>query len=154
MIARLASLRRRLARDESGTSLVEFGFFAPFLALLVGGAIDLSMGLSDRFTLQQAVNRSLEMLQARHAVADADDADVDYSYLEAEAAAAAGVPVEQVSVTRWLECDGVEEEDYSAVCADGEDTARYLELRIDSTFEGQFFLGTTAVVATGAVRIQ
>jgi Flp pilus assembly pilin Flp len=54
-----------LRRDERGTALIEFGFLAPFLAMLAMGVIDLSRGLAERFALQQAVNRSLELVQAR-----------------------------------------------------------------------------------------
>ena len=145
---------RALARDQRGTSLIEFGFLAPFLALLTMGIIDLSRGLSERFTIQQAVNRSLELIQARPPVAGADDTDVDYSDVRTEAAAAAGVPEAQVTLTRWRECDGVEEADYSGTCADGEDTARYFELRIDKPFTGNFFVGEIDLFATGVMRIQ
>ena len=52
----LSSLRH----DERGVSAVEFAFLIPILATLILGIIDLSTALSQRFTLQQAVNRSLE----------------------------------------------------------------------------------------------
>ena len=145
---------RLLARDERGTSLIEFGFLAPFLALLTMGIIDLSRGLSERFTLQQAVNRSLELVQARPAVAGADETDVNYDFVIAEAVRAAGVEEDQVELSRWRECDGVEEDDYEGTCADGEDSARYLRIRIDKDFEGEFYFDTIPMSATGALRIQ
>ena len=143
-----------LARDERGTSLIEFGFLAPFLALLTMGVIDLSRGIAERFATQQAVNRSLELVQARPGVADADDDDVDYSYVRTAAAAAAGVPENQVTLTRWLECDGVEQASVTGTCADGEDIARYLRVRIDKDFEGEFYFGTIPMRASGALRTQ
>ena len=143
-----------LARDERGTSLIEFGFLAPFLALLTMGIIDLSRGLAERFTIQQAVNRSLELVQARPAVADADDNEVDYSYVRTEAATAAGVDEDQVTLTHWLECDGVEQQEYTGTCASGEDTARYLRVRIVKDFEGEFYFDTIPMAASGALRIQ
>ena len=143
---------RTLAADTRGTSFVEFGMLAPVLALLVMGIIDLSTALSDRFTIQQAANRSLELLQARPVVAD-DDGDVDYSFVKAEAADAAGVPETQVTLTQWLECDGVAD-DGDDSCADDEDAARYLRVRITKNFQGRFLLGTTPMAASGALRIQ
>ena len=143
-----------LARDERGTSLIEFGFVAPFLALLAMGMIDLSRGLAERFALQQAVNRALELVQARPAVAGAEATDLDYGFARTEAAAAAGVPEEQVTLTRWLECDGVEKTNVTDTCADGEDTARYLRVRIEKDFEGEFYFDTIPMTATGALRTQ
>ena len=141
---------RSIAGDERGASLVEFGFLAPVLALLVMGIIDLSKALSDRFTLQQAVNRSLELLQARPVVADASG-EVDYGFVEEEAMSAAGVPEDQVDVTDWQECNGVAS---TSACAEGQDSARYLRVRITKNFQGQFFLGATPMAASGTLRIQ
>ena len=141
---------RSLAGDERGTSLVEFGFLAPILALLVMGVIDLSRALSERFTLQQAVNRSLELLQARPVVANADG-EVDYGFVEEEAMSASGASEDQVEVTDWRECNGVET---TESCEEGEDSARYLRVRIEKNFQGEFFLGTTPMSASGTLRIQ
>lgn len=151
---RLLSLPRALARDERGTSLIEFGFLAPFLALLAMGVIDLSRGLAERFALQQAVNRSLELVQARTRTTS-DGSAVDYSFVKAEAARAAGVPASQVELTKWLECDG-EEGNYvfTDTCPDGTASARYLRVRITKDFQGDFYFETIAMSASGALRIQ
>lgn len=150
----MRTLLPRLALDERGTSLIEFGFMAPLLAVLAMGVVDLSRGLAERFALQQAVNRSLELVQARPAVAGAEATDLDYSYVQTEAATAAGVPESQVTLTRWLECDGEEQASVTGTCADGEDTARYLRVRITKNFEGDFYFQTIAMSATGALRTQ
>jgi Flp pilus assembly protein TadG len=143
-----------LARDERGTSLIEFGFLAPFLAFLTMGVIDLSRGLAERFALQQAVNRSLELVQARPAVAGAEATDVDYTYVKTEAASAAGVPATQVTLTRWLECDGVQQPQVTGTCDDDEDTARYLRVLITKDFKGDFYFETIPMAASGALRTQ
>ena len=75
MLRTLASPLRRLRRDARGASMIEFGMLAPFLGLLVAGMIDLGQGLSERYTLQQAVNRGLEMLHSATPEADADEFD-------------------------------------------------------------------------------
>jgi Flp pilus assembly protein TadG len=145
---------RTLAGDQRGTSLIEFGFLAPMLALLTMGIIDLSRGLAERFAIQQAVNRSLELLQARPAVAGATDTEVDYDFVKAEAVRAADVDEDQVTLTKWLECDGEEQGDFNGSCEDGEDTARYLRVRIVKDFEGEFYFDTIPMAASGALRIQ
>lgn len=142
-----------LARDERGTSLIEFGFLAPFLAVLAMGIIDLSRGLAERFALQQAVNRSLELVQSRPATASATATDLDYEFAKTEAEAAAG-PGATVTVTRWLECNGVDKGAANGSCTGTEDTARYLRIRITKNFQGDFYFSTIRMTATGAVRTQ
>jgi len=142
-----------LVRDERGTSLIEFGFLVPFLAVLAMGIIDLSRGLAERFALQQAVNRSLELIQARPAVAGATATDLDYNFALVEAQTAAGTGA-TVTMTRWLECNGVEQGQVTGNCADEQDTARYLRIPITKNFQGEFYYSTIAMSATGAVRTQ
>lgn len=145
---------RRLNDDERGVSMVEFGFVAPVLALMVAGIVDLSMGLSHRFGLQQAVNRSLEMVQANRVQGNATSTGPDYSVLVRETAAAAGVTEDKVTMTRWLECDGVKQGSFDGSCAATADAARYVELRVVKDFVGRMFVKTVPVTVAGAVRIQ
>jgi Flp pilus assembly protein TadG len=142
-----------LRRDERGVSVIELGFLAPILALLATGVIDLSKGLSERFTIQQAVNRSLELVQARPAVADENDNEVSYEFVRTEALKAAGTGA-QVTLTLWRECDGVTKTPYADSCAEGEDQARYLRVRITKNYAGQFYFSSIPLVASGAMRIQ
>jgi Flp pilus assembly protein TadG len=145
---------RALARDERGTSLIEFGFLVPFLALLTMGIIDLSRGLAERFAIQQAVNRGLELVQARPAVAGATGSDVDYSYVKTEVATAAVVPQSQVTLTQWLECNGNNAGDVNGTCPDGQDMARYLRVRVTKDFKGEFYYDTIPMAASGTLRTQ
>jgi Flp pilus assembly protein TadG len=148
-----ASSIRQLAAHERGTSVVEFGFVAPFLCLLLAGIVDLSAGLSERFSLQQAIGRSFEMIQAKPAEAAENTAGVNWDFLRNEAAAAADVPVGQVTLTKWLECDGVEK-GYTDDCTAGQEVARYVRLTITKDFVGKFYLATFPMSATSVVRIQ
>jgi Flp pilus assembly protein TadG len=153
-LLRFARLLNRLGRDQCGASITELALAAPLLTLFVTGAIDLGDGLSQRFTLQQSVDRSLEMLQAGPVEGDADEADVNYDFLIDEAAAAAEVPASQVTLRKWLECDNAPQTHYEDSCDPGEETARYVELRIDKVYDGQFFLGDYPMTASAAMRIQ
>jgi Flp pilus assembly pilin Flp len=143
-----------LARDERGTSLIEFAFLVPFLALLTMGVIDLSRGIAERFNLQQAVNRGLELVQARPAFAGAKSGDVDYSFVKNEVVAASGVDPDQVTLTRWLECDGGDPKAVTETCEDDEDVARYLRVRVTKNFTGEFYYKTIPLAASGTLRTQ
>lgn len=143
-----------LARDERGTSLIEFGFLAPFLALLTMGVIDLSRGLAERFALQQAVNMGLELVQAKPAVADAKTNDVNYDFVKDEVVAQTGVAPAQVTLDRWLECDGGDPKLITETCTGTEDVARYLRVRVTKNFTGEFYYKTIPMAASGTVRIQ
>jgi Flp pilus assembly pilin Flp len=143
-----------LARDERGTSLIEFGFLIPFLALLTMGVIDLSQGLAERFALQQAVNQGLELVQARPAVADPDSGEVNYDFVKNHIVAVTKVPSGQVTVTRWLECDGIDKGDVEGTCAAGQAVARYLRVRVTKDFEGEFYFDDIPMAATGTLRTQ
>lgn len=142
-----------LARDERGTSLIEFGFLVPFLAVLTMGIIDLSRGLAERFAIQQAVNRGLELVESRSATGSATASDADYNFALVEAQTAAGTDA-TVTMTRWLECNGVDSGAATGTCPDGQDSARYLRLRITKNFQGDFYFSTIRMTATGAVRTQ
>src|SRR5688500_450649 len=107
---------KRLRGDERGVSVIELGLVAPVVALFIAGIIDLSQGLAQRFQMQQAVNRTLELVLSHPPEADADENEVDYSFIAAEAAAVAGVEEDQVTITTWLQCNDERMDDYTANC--------------------------------------
>ncbi|TMJ15821.1 MAG: hypothetical protein E6G94_05880 [Alphaproteobacteria bacterium] len=143
---------RRLADDESGTSVIEFALMLPVLSLLVAGVIDLSEGLADRFALQQAVNRGLEIVQSKPLSTGADRKTISYTFAKTEAERAA--PGSVVTIETWLECNGAVQGDFYGTCPDHQDTARYLRLRARKNYTGSMFLGTVPMSATGAMRVQ
>jgi Flp pilus assembly protein TadG len=152
---RPASLLRALRRDEQGTTLVEMGFLLPILAVMIAGIIDLSMGISARFSLQQSVTRSLEMIQAnRPSITNMQSNTVNYDFLKQEVAAAAGVGVDKVTLNQWLECSGVRQSSYTGTCAATQDTARYIELVVTKNYVGKLYVKTVPLRATAAVRVQ
>ncbi len=180
---RLGFLKRKplctLSQDERGTSVIELAIIAPFLAMLIMGIIDLSTGFSRRLELIEAVNRTIEKVAAKNFEIPSGADGPDFAYLREDAAEAAGVPEDDVTVTRWLECDGEEQDDFEGTCAKDETRvecqtvdpdpdlgctpvmARYVQIRIDSSFEPAFATilaanadGTYPLFAEAAVRIQ
>jgi Flp pilus assembly protein TadG len=158
MAGKLLSLRR----DERGTSIIEFAFVAPILALFVMGLVDLSRGVAARASLDQAAYRTLERVTIGGSAAAAQ---TDYSYLATEAATAAGVPVTNVTVDNWLECNGTRQTDYDSTCPTGQMSSRYVQITIRSSFTPTFSYGplgrsfyqnvngSVAITAVHAVRI-
>ena len=160
----VSTFRRRINKlglDQRGTSLVEFAFVVPFLALLVVGIGDLARGFSEKYALQQAANRTMEMA---HLGSRADN----YDYLKVEAAAAAadvGATGATVTLKSWLECNGNSniELPWTGECPAGQQIARYLTLRINSTFRPAFgsivYAGANAdgsvpISASASLRVQ
>lgn len=150
----MTRLLRKLGRDQSGTSVIEFGLFAPVLGLMLMGITDLSMGYSRKLELEQAAYRALEKIQIGYSTAR-------YETLQGEAAAAAGVPASSVVVDRWLECDRARQTSFIGTCPGGQETARYVGLTINGSYTPRFDFGvmtttagTVPISAFKSVRIQ
>lgn len=156
---------KSFVRDERGASLIEFGFLAPVLALMAMGISDLSRAISDRFTIQAAVNRSIELLQAHPVVISGSATSTsgsstcgNYCYVKTEAQNAAGANA-TVTLTMWHQCidasDNIVMQDFNADCATGEDDeGRYVRVKIDKTFTGGFYFHSIAMSTSDAVRVQ
>ncbi len=153
---------RKLVSDQRGTSLLEFAFAAPIFALMLVGIGDLARGFSERFALQQAANRTLEM-------AHLGTRQDNYEFLWAEAAEAAkdaGKEGATVTLDSWLDCvrdDGTKtKKAWGETCLDTEETARYVTLTLSSTFTPAFgtagYLNVTSgnvpISASASVRVQ
>jgi Flp pilus assembly protein TadG len=155
MLARFRSGLGRIRRDERGVAFVEFGFLVPILALFVLGIIDIAMGVSHRFTMQQAVNRSLELLLVRPPTAADNQADVSYTDIRQEAATAAGVPIAQVTADRFVLCNGVAPTPATATtCPVGQQLATYLRVTVTKPYTGAFYLGIVPLSVSGSMRLQ
>lgn len=156
MLQRIRSRLRALQRDERGLSLVEFAAIAPFLGVLTVAMADLGRGYAERFSLQQAVNRTLELAHQGTKLND-------YSFLIAEAMSAADVPATSVTLTQWLECDGGTALAFTATCSGTQQTARYVKLTVVKSFKPLFTTrgypnvqtdGTVQLSANASLRVQ
>jgi hypothetical protein len=125
------SARRTLSADLQGTSTVELGMLAPFLALLILGTVDASRAASEKMRLQQAAARTIEM-------ASGGGSGADPSVLAAEAAAAANVPANSVVVDRWLECDRARQPSFDGACTSAAEVGRYMSVSITQEYRPWF----------------
>ena len=139
----------RLRDDASGASVIEFGLFAPILALMVMGISDVAMGYSAKLQVEQAAYRALEKVAV-------GTVQSDYQYLRNEAASAdgsGGIQASDVTVDNWLECDRVRQASFTALCPTGQDTARYVRITINWSYTPKFSYGPLVGNSSGVVPI-
>ena len=122
------SLLGALGRDDRGSSLVETALVIPILLMLMAGASDLAMGYWIKMQTQQATARSVELAN----VGGLERLSLDD--LRNEAVAAAKVPSGNVTILRWLECDGATQALFEGSCAEGQVVGRYVSVRIDNSY--------------------
>lgn len=158
-----------LNRDERGASIIELALTAPFLAAMVIGMVDISRGYHAKLTLEQVAQRAVE--KAMQGMQGDDSTDI-FDGLKAETAAAAQIDEEDVTVTYWLECNGVSQNtggtagmaaDYEKVCPNSTDVfSRHMNVRLEKTYTPMFktkFLGSNAdgtftLVGEAGLRVQ
>ena len=151
---------RRLGSSTKGVGAIEFALFAPVLAIMILGVADTARVISTRLTLQQAVNRALEK-------AAVGTVQTDYQYLAVEVASAAAIPVGNVDVDAWLECDRTRQPLLSGSCEEGQMVSRYVRLTARKEHKLLFPLskfgvkvlnsgpdGTMPMKAESALRVQ
>ena len=145
----------RLDRDHRGTATIELALFAPILATMVIGIIDISMAVGRKLSIEQAAQRSIEKVMQTTGETTAE------ATIIAEAATQAGVAPENVTVTYKLECNATPVADYNAECDPGEVESRYIEVNVVDTYtpmfpvrysgigdDGKFHLSATAGMRT------
>lgn len=148
---------RRLRRDETGASIIEFALFVPILAAMLMGITDFSMGYAQKLRNEQAVYRALEKVAV-------GSVQSDYQYLRNEAAAAdgaGGIQTSHVTVDNWLECNRARQTDFDGECATGQDRARYVRVTVSYSYRPRFAApmivnssGVVPLTASAALRIQ
>ena len=121
----------RFIREIGGVSVIETALVFPILLTLMAGATDFAMGFGLKMQAQQAAARSIELATAGGLEA------LSITTLQEEAATAARVPPAQVTVRKWLECNGVVK-DFDIGCNGGEIIGRYVSVRIQNAYSPMF----------------
>ena len=140
------------ARSEDGTAIVEMGFAAPILSLLLIGMVDMSRGYSAKLQIEQIAQRTVEKVQNGNYA----DTTAYKDALKAEAAAAAGVATSAVTVTSWMECNNNGTKlAFTATCADStHQYARYVEVNIDKKYTPMFKTKFAGAAADGTYTLK
>lgn len=146
----------RLFADEGGSSVIEMGLVAPFLAAMLIGMVDLSRAYSTKLSVEQAAQRTIEKIQ----VSSYDPAD--NAVIRQEAADAAGVSTSDVVVASWLQCNNsATKQSFTSSCSDGESFARYIGIEIRKSYTPLFPVkwdktasGVWTVRGVAGIRVQ
>ncbi|HEX8534701.1 MAG TPA: TadE/TadG family type IV pilus assembly protein [Allosphingosinicella sp.] len=150
MATAILSRLRSLRDDERGVSLLEFTAMAPMLGLLIVAVADIGRGYTERFALQQAANRTLEL-------AHSGTKTNDYSFLATHAQTAAGTDA-TVTLTQWLECTATNgtrtTKTMGSTCSAGEETGRYVTLNIAKPFDPVFTTMGYPTEADGSIKLK
>jgi Flp pilus assembly protein TadG len=126
-------LLSRLRHDLRGVATIELALYAPILALLTIGIVDMSNAFGRKLALEQAAQRAIERVMQT-----TGDTTVEET-IRQEAADQADVPEEQVTVTFQMECNMALQDDYeNDVCAVNEDEGRYLIVTVNDVYEPMF----------------
>jgi len=146
----------RLKHSCCGVATIELALYAPILATLTIGVVDMSNAFGRKLALEQATQRAIERVMQTTA-----DTTVEQT-IKDEAADQANVPEDQVTVTYRLECDQVVVDDYEASCDVSQDEARYLMVTVTDSYTPMFPVhfaginddGTYHIRATSGMRTQ
>jgi Flp pilus assembly protein TadG len=120
-----------------GASVVELGLVAPFFAALVIGMSDLASAYSMKLRLEQASQRSLELLQQMSSPADPANHDT-IAAEGASAATDAGYTGATVSVTYTNYCNGTATANYTDGCTGTQTNMKYVNVSISSAYTPLF----------------
>jgi Flp pilus assembly protein TadG len=159
----------KLNQDCRGVATIELALYAPLLALLTIGTIDMSNAFGRKLACEQAVQRAIEKVMQTTGVLDVSSTIIN------EVAAQANIPEEEkadkITVTYRLECD--DEDPQTSTDATVFDTytcdvgtvseARYIEVQVNEVYQPLFpmhFSGYSEedtgykVTATAGMRTQ
>lgn len=134
----------RLRSDDRGTAIIELALFAPILAVMVIGVIDMSNAFGRKLALEQAAQRAIEKVMQTTGIKSVADTIID------EVADQADIPddekAEKITVTYSLECD--DDDPLTSTDADTFDTyacaegtvreSRYIEVEVNDVYEPMF----------------
>ena len=130
MIRRLFSLKH----DERGAAIIEMAIVAPVLALLTVGVVDMSNGFATKLKLEQASQRAIEKVMQTTGNGTAEEIII------AEAASQADVPVENVTVSYRLECDGQLQADPEGECTGSQKPSKWVTVTVNDKYKPLFAL--------------
>ena len=159
----------QLKQDRRGTATIELALYAPMLAMLTIGTVDMSNSFSRKLACEQAVQRAIEKVMQTTGVLDVSATIVN------EVADQANIPDDEkatkISVTYSLECDDAAPQTSSDAttfdtytCPVGTVSAsRYIEVQVNEVYDPMFPLhfgaydgskGGYPIKATAGMRTQ
>ena len=133
-----------LSRDQRGVATIELALFAPILAMMTIGVVDMSNAYGRKLAIEQAAQRAIEKVMQTTGVKSVADTIID------EVADQADIPddekADKISITYSLECDdqtpktddNADEFDLLECAVGTTREARYIEVEINDVYKPMF----------------
>jgi Flp pilus assembly protein TadG len=141
-----------LKQDRRGVAVIELALYAPILALMTIGVVDMSNAFSRKLALEQAAQRSLE--KAMQTTGTLTPAETIKKEVSAQANIPAAEVDSKVEVTYQRECDGEIQTEYAGDCPGGEDKALYIIVEVNDTYEPMFPVRFVGLDEDGTYHVQ
>ncbi|MDE2561621.1 MAG: pilus assembly protein [Sphingomonadales bacterium] len=145
----------RLGPAREGTALIELAIIMPVLTMIVLGLTDVVRAYMLKVHIEQVARTGGEY------AAGSKDRIPDPAEIQAQLATDSGLPASDITVTRWLECDGVSQGDVQYCATSSQQPAQYISIDVQDRFQPVFGLinwgqGANSQLVTGhqTVRVR
>ncbi len=143
---------REVRADQKGTATIELAIATPVLLMFALGGIDLALGFVHKLEVQQYAQ-----IGADYIMSEMETLPTDVE-IKARVHEGSGVPLGDITVERWIECDG-EKNSLPACINAGFDYTQYLSIEVDQDYEPILDIEGYAdfvdtFTATGSVTLQ
>ena len=138
--------------DQKGTATIELAIATPVLLMFALGGIDLALGFVHKLEVQQYAQ-----IGADYVMSEMETLPTNVE-IKARVHEGSGVPLGDITVERWIECDG-EKNSLPACINAGFDYTQYLSIEVDQDYEPILDIEGYAdfvdtFTATGSVTLQ
>ena len=138
--------------DQKGTATIELAIATPVLLMFALGGIDLALGFVHKLEVQQYAQ-----IGADYVMSEMETLPTNVE-IKARVHEGSGVPLGDITVERWIECDG-EKNSLPACINAGFDYTQYLSIEVDQDYEPILDIKGYAdfvdtFTATGSVTLQ
>ena len=142
----------KLSRDKRGVATIELALFAPILAMMVIGTVDMANAYGRKLAVEQAAQRAIEKVMQTTGVKSVAETIVD------EVADQANIPdaekASKISVSYTLYCDNANPQtsnnadtfDTYSCASSSQKESRYIEVEVNDVYEPMFPLHFGAYV--------
>ena len=141
-----------LRADQKGTATIELAIATPMLLMFAFGGIDLALGYVHKLEVQQYAQ-----IGADYVMSEMETLPTNVK-IKARVHEGSGVPLGDITVARWIECDGKKNSLPACINA-GFDYSQYLSIEVDQDYEPILDIKGYAdfvdtFTATGSVTLQ
>jgi Flp pilus assembly protein TadG len=140
-----------LWRDNRGAAMIETAILVPVLGMMACGVADISLGFRQKLNAQQAADRAVQF------AINAGLTTATQTMIQNEAVTSSGLPAANVTVSLWLECNGVVQSNFNGTCTAGA-PARYVSVTVVDTYTPHYgrllSIGTIALQGFAEGRVQ